>query len=319
MNDIQPPQLPYPDLMLRQAQFALANGYRPIRRNVMQLRVWKWLAADAKGRSRDPDLQKVMAIHDQDGMQKSELQARLLTGAAFDQIAAKMDLPVSVVQLFHDVLFAVTPHLTSPSWIWMYAFQADPHHPDPIDEPSIWREVGHENPAALELLITDNRHQTSPAEHAAAERIRLLIRLRNMPLSHPDYLPLHRQLRDDIVAQAIEAPSVMLAEALKYLDILELAAREAVSRAKSLRRFQKIVDMGNRFRNLKKRSGEQLVTQEAGHGLGTQGRTTLPISDLSGSNREIPTPIPGERVRGSDAGDTLERAATGASLPPGTG
>jgi hypothetical protein len=259
-----------------------------------------------------------MAIHDEEGLQKAEIEARLLSGATFDQIAAKMDLPVSVIQLYHDVIYDVCTRLKASGFIQFFVLRPAPEQRGPIDEARIWREVGWQCPAALELLIADSRHQTSPADHAMAERIRLQIRLNNMSMLDPDYRRLIRQLRNDTVTRAITAPSAALAQILAYLDQMELPLRKAMPRRNPRSKVQSILDKLNLFRKPQGRRCKAPVTQETDHGLGDPGRTALPISVVSGSDDgQGAPPLSGPGICGGSAGDQAEGAPGGQSLPSG--
>lgn len=296
---IQPPPPAYVDRLWRQVQYLLAKAHPPSRRYPLHQRVWRHLTAGPKGRSADPDLQRVLAIH-KDGPHKAELQARLLTGATFEQIATKMDLPAAVVELYHKIFFDVATRLKTTNWIWLYAFRNDSFHMTPLDESMIWRRVGWECPAALELLIADSKQVTSPPEHAVAERIRLLLRVKSMSHRARDYRRLCQTVRDGLVAQTITAPRAAFAEALIYLDQLETETRAELpirpprprAKVRAIKdRTEQVLEPNER-----KRSCEKGVTQETIQGMGDSGRTEVPVSEPArpdDGESAIPVPGPG--------------------------
>jgi hypothetical protein len=83
------------------------------------------------------------------------LQARLLAREDARSIATRMNVNAAVVDLFHDVFFAVRPHLDCPSLIRHCAFSAEFHRHQHIPEFADLMKLSayQEGPAALEDLL----------------------------------------------------------------------------------------------------------------------------------------------------------------------
>jgi hypothetical protein len=72
-------------------------------------------------------LHQAYLLHRDATFQAAELEARLLAAESTEQIVARLNIPASVVDLFHDVFFDVRPMLNSESYIRSTVFPKEIH------------------------------------------------------------------------------------------------------------------------------------------------------------------------------------------------
>ena len=148
----------------------------------------KYAAAQGKRKPARPDPVIEAAIEfarDADPLQRGKLEAYLLTGMSFFEIAPQLDLSTMVVSTYHDLFFAVRDHPAACDWLMLRAIGCGPWNdyagPHPV---GIWKYGAFSGGALLlELLIAITTDRPFPAwiretfgEHAAEyeRRLRLL-------------------------------------------------------------------------------------------------------------------------------------------------
>src|ERR1022692_1516524 len=125
-----------------------------------------------------PDLTAAKAIFMQPGVQRDELEARLIC-EPIDVIAGKMGIPSGVVGAFAEAFFDVADSVNATDWMMLQAVGLHRFSLPPT-EGECWRYLAFfGGPFVLDLMVADHLDRpepTCPDRHLHAERARFLVR-----------------------------------------------------------------------------------------------------------------------------------------------
>src|SRR5580658_5249358 len=125
-----------------------------------------------------PTLAATRAIHSNDGVERWQIEARLLAGTPVAEVARRTGIPVDLVKTYAALFFDVQGRLSAHDWIRLEAVGVGRWAAIPT-EGDIWRYVADSGgTAVVELLIGDYLCPVhdDPDRHDLAEDIRVMVR-----------------------------------------------------------------------------------------------------------------------------------------------
>lgn len=93
----------------------LAMAYLRAAQRCAPRRAVGWLAREF------PDVHAAHQLHDQGGRRRLEIEARLLAGQPFDDVAERSAVPTAIVQTYEALFFQVLDRLGARDWILLHA------------------------------------------------------------------------------------------------------------------------------------------------------------------------------------------------------
>ena len=187
-------------------------------------------------RALQTDLGRALLLHKESGVQRDELEARLLAGEGDQTIGGKTGVKPGVVLAFHAVFFDVRARLNASDWILIGALAGDR---DGSPEGALWRWAGWTGgPVLVDLLVADFRHRWWdhwPDHPQIAAGIRTLMTFSCTPMADPGFLVSLRQLEDLAVARAEDVSAQTLAVLAAQVRYLERMAKSLQKKPRSPR------------------------------------------------------------------------------------
>lgn len=178
----------------------------------------------------DAALAAAHAVHENNGPERWQVEARSLAGTSIADIALRVGIKPAVVQAYCQIFFDVHGRLHAHDWIWLYGVRVGLQGPANPTEGDVWRYAAASGgPAVLDVLVDDYLglpDPDPPGRHELADGIRTLVRFVCTPMSDKKaFARVLGQARQVLTARAESFSLADLRDIAVHFDALESAAK----------------------------------------------------------------------------------------------